>query len=127
MFLADIATYLQTGGVGTLASTLFYGSMPDTPDELVCVYEYAGSPPEFNLDGLTWVNPGLQVVARSKSYTTARNKIETVFGILASVHNLSYNGNQYLRIEANQSPFSIGPDPVGRHRLAINFSVSIGG
>lgn len=127
MFLADIAQYLQAAGIGTQATNLFYATMPDTPDDLVCIYEYAGSPPAFDHTGLAWTNPGLQVVARSKSYATARTKVEECFGLLKSVHNFSLNGSQYLRIEANQSPFSIGPDPVGRHRLAVNFSVSVGG
>lgn len=123
MMLQDIADHLQGYGVGTQGTDLFYGSLPDAPDAAVCIYEYAGSPPEYVFEGLAYENPGLQAVARAATYVAARAKIQVVMDALTAKGSVVLNGTQYGLIGPRQSPFPLGSDAQGRPILACNFDV----
>lgn len=125
MLLDEIGNYLQTQGVGTLGSTLFLSVMPDTPDDVVSVYDYGGLPPVMTLGAgaAKWEEPRIQVVARATTYSAARTKIGAVFTALHSLLNTSLSGTLYLSIEAVQSPFTLDRDTNGRVRCACNFHI----
>jgi hypothetical protein len=123
MMLDVISTFLQDQGIGLKGTNLFYGSMPDTPDDAVCCYEYAGRSPMMTLAGDSVESPGLQIVARSKSYVSARAKIDQIQVALSGLANQTIQGEKYWLILANQSPIPLGPDEQGRHKLALNFEV----
>lgn len=124
MMLDEIAGYLAENGIGTWASTLFKGSMPETPDDVVCIYENAGKPPEFTFaNGVMAEEPGLQAIARSKSYSAARAKIESIVQLLSGKSNVSIGGRFYYLIAAAQMPSSLGTDENGRRLVSVNFNV----
>lgn len=125
MLLDDIATYLASKGIGTVGVDLRKGFMPDSPDNLVVLFEYAGEPTEMTMgDGdSTLERPGLQVRVRNKSYPDGRAKIQSVADTLHGLAETVLGGKRYLLIRANQSPESIGQDANGRNEWVINFSV----
>lgn len=125
MILNDMAQILQNNGLGVVSSDLFYARMPDQPDDAVCLYEYAGRAPTYVHSGLSYTSPGLQVVVRSKSYATAKAKIENIFTVLQGLTNITVGDKTYLRVDPQQSPFPMGPDENERHRLAVNFNVGV--
>jgi hypothetical protein len=120
MLLDDIATYLQSQGVGAVGTDLFNGSLPDEPDNCVALFEYAGSPPDLHWNG---EYPGLQVRVRNTSYPAARAKIETVITKLHGLTETMLSDTRYLLIRANQSPESLGQDASNRVELVVNFSI----
>lgn len=121
----EIATYLAGKNVGTVGTDIFKGFMPDQPDNMVVLFEYAGEPMELTMgEGDAIIErPGLQVRVRNKSYSAARAKIESVVGALHGLANETLGGKRYLLISANQSPESIGLDANNRSELVVNFSV----
>lgn len=127
MILDDVGQYLDDNALGTLGTDLFLSQMPDSPDDLVTVYEYAGNPAARMADNRS---PGIQIRARAVTYADARTKIESVYALLDAVGNeyndatsegVTINSTLYLRFQAVQEPFPIGVDDNGRHELAQNF------
>ena len=121
MLLDDIASYLQQQGI----SGVYKGFMPDTPDNLVALFEYAGEPIELVMgaDDPVLERPGLQVRVRDKSYPAGRAKIGQIVDFLHGLSEVVVNGTRYLLIRANQSPESLGLDANNRSEFVCNFSV----
>lgn len=125
--LNDIGEYLQDNSIGTLGADLFLSQMPDTPDDVITIYEYAGNAPS-KLGGNR--QPGIQIRTRSASYEDARAKIDEVYTLLSKIGNeyeddapegVTINGTTYLHFQTVQEPFEIGIDDNGRHELVQNF------
>jgi hypothetical protein len=125
--LDEIGTELQALGCGTLATDIFLGLMPASPDACGVVHEYPGEAPElgFGVDGLQWEHPRLQVVFRGAAgdYAGPRAKAETAFVGLAKVQDKLLSGTRYLLVEPLQSPFLLKRDD--RERVHIAFNVSV--
>lgn len=123
--LDEIATYLAIKNIGTVDTDIFKGFMPDQPDNMVALFEYAGNPMELTMGtgDPTLERPGLQVRVRNTSYPTGRAKIEQVVDILHGLTEQVLGGKRYLLIRANQSPESIGLDANNRSEFVVNFSV----
>lgn len=124
MMVDDIAGFLQAAGVGTQGTDLFKYRMPDAPDSALCIYEDAGHPPEMVQEGIVYDNPSLQVMARDKTYSVARSKIESIVKLIGSLRNTQIGPAKYLRVIPTQSPFPLGVDDQNRHRLVVNFEVA---
>lgn len=74
---------------------------------------------------ISYESPGLQLLSRSTSYKTARDR-----AVLASQLLDGYNGNlptstgtRYLEITAAQVPFFIGRDDNERVLFSVNFNI----
>lgn len=117
--LDDISTYLGNEGVATFGTDMFAGHMPDSPDGLICLYEYGGT---VHSDW-TGEEPRLQVVTRDTSYEDARSKLTSVFAKLHDERELTVNGNRYLYIEAQSTAELMGVDEKRRYRLVQNYRV----
>lgn len=123
MLLDDIKDTLADNNLGTFGTDLFIGYMPDKPDNLICLFEYGGSPPDI-VSGVDEENPSFQVRVRNTNYSAARTKIESVVNVLHRIANETINDTFYLSIFANQSPASIGRDANNRAEIVVNFRVT---
>ena len=119
--LEELRNYLLSNGV----TGVFMVKMPDTPDDAVCLYEYAGIPPEFAHDGQQWENLRVQAVARDAklNYANARAKAQSVYNVLNGTVNTTIDSSRYLKILALQSPFPMGADENDRPRIVVNFEI----
>ena len=125
--LSDLGQYLEAQGIGTQAVDLFLSQVPDSPDDIVTIFEYAGNAPSKMGANRS---PGIQIRTRSKSYADARQKINDVYLILSAIgdefqdsaaEGVEINGTLYLHFETVQEPLPLGTDSKGRHELALNF------
>ena len=138
MLLDDIATYLaaQSTAFTILAGTegnMTKGFMPDAapaPDTCTTLYETGGTAPThtFSTDADTryFENPRLQIMTRSTSYESARDRADKAFKLLDGLANTvlpTTAGSLYIDISAVQSPFSIGRDANDRFLMSVNFDV----
>jgi len=121
VLLDDIAAILQQRGV----TGVYKGFMPDQPDNIVALFEYAGEPMELTMgdDDPVLERPGLQVRVRDTSYPAGRAKIGQIVDFLHGLSEVVVNGTRYLLIRANQSPESLGLDANNRSEFVCNFSV----
>ena len=120
--LESIGDYLQNtssafgahSSQGTLGTDLFLGTLPESPDACVAVYENAGSSPTFTM---------LQIICRAgrEDYPTARDKAENIRVLLASVLETTISGVHIMRIEPMGSVNQLGVDPKYRPLISVNF------
>jgi len=125
----DIADFLEDNSIGTVGTNIFCADMPDTPNDLVCLFEYAGNPPMLNED---IDQPGVQVRARNTDYETARAKLQTIQNLLMRVgytedatyfDGMTINSTRYLRITPAQGITSLGVDAKNRADMVQNFYI----
>ena len=128
--LDDLASHLQTQGIGTVGSTLFKGVLPDTPDACVAVLESpAMLGPVRTRKGSLGVpvteRPRVQVLARATSYQAARNKAVDALAALDWLGPVTLNSVAYQQVEALQRPpFPYAVDANGRQVFAFNVEVT---
>ncbi len=125
--LDDIATRLVADGVGTLATTLFLGYLPDSPDAVVAVYETRGTAPQhtFGAGVMAVERPVIRVYCRAarNDYPAARAKAVAVLNSLGAIRNTTIGSTKFLSVEATSSPYPIGGDDKERARFGIDFAV----
>jgi hypothetical protein len=124
MLLEEVGLYLQTLGLGVLASTLFLGGLPSdapgtgTPDASAALVETPGLPPEYVHDVVppSREHPVLQLLVRGApyDYASARQWANDFFLALGRVHNQTLSGTFYLGAWPLQSPFFLRSDDYSR-------------
>jgi hypothetical protein len=123
--LESIGDYLVTNSHGTLGTSLFLGTLPESPDACVAVYENSGSSPAFTMGagGIRIDYPMIQIICRAgrEDYPTARDKADTIRILLASVVETSISGVHIMRIEPMGSVNQLGVDPKYRPLISVNF------
>src|SRR4051794_20997088 len=107
----ELATKLAAGGLGTVATNIFVGVMPETPDLCTALFEYAGLPPD-RLFGNTVAaeDPRVQVLCRATTYSAARTRAKAVFDILSDLGAITLSGTRYHTMSALQSIFFLKRD-----------------
>ena len=123
--LESIGDYLVTNSHGALGTTLFLGTLPESPDACVAVYENSGSSPAFTMGagGIRIDYPMIQIICRAgrEDYPTARDKADTIRILLASVVETTVSGVHIMRIEPMGSVNQLGVDPKYRPLISVNF------
>lgn len=121
-----VAGDMIVGNIGTgtnYGSTIYVDYKPPTPDNVICVFGYAGRAPDWTHDSRGHGRPGVQVWVRHTSAATGRTLIEEIFNELDGITNTTLSDVYYEGIFANQHPEPMGRDENGRAEFAVNFSV----
>lgn len=101
MILEYFKDYLATKKVGTFNTDLFVSSMPDSPDDAICLYEETGMVDGYHCDyGVDWI--GMQVMTRG-SYTFASSTIWEIHNLITGT-NKKDTDNYYLVTSTTQTP-----------------------
>ena len=123
--LEAVGDYLVTNGQGTLGTNLFLGVLPEDPDSCVAVFESEGGAPVYTLGagGIRIDAPNLQILVRSSrdDYPTARNKVDTIRQLLASLTDTTISTINIMRVEATGSVGLVGLDEKSRPIMSANF------
>ena len=133
MILEELTAYVvattSTSPPLAVGVNVFMHSFPATAaDTAACFYETGGTAPVESFGGVVAEAPNVQVVARSDSYTDARDLAQTVFNKMVAVKNVSLSsstaaGTWYVSGHAQQSPFDIGDDASGRPQISCNYRI----
>lgn len=117
----DIATYLQTQGIGTIGTNIFIGELPPKPDTCCSVFTYGANPPSLVWNGEF---PDVQVRVRGETHDLALAKAYAVMKALHKKTEITVNSHLYHFIGAKHSPTSLGRE-AGRARwlYVVNFTV----
>jgi hypothetical protein len=123
--LESIGDYLVTNSHGTLGTSIFLGTLPESPDACVAVYENSGSSPAFTMGagGIRIDYPMIQIICRAgrEDYPSARDKADNIRILLASVLETTVSGVHIMRIEPMGSVNQLGVDPKYRPLISVNF------
>ena len=126
MLLDEIATRLQSQGVGTTASTASWfvakGFLPPTPDKCIALFETGGLPNDPHEAALV-DRPTFQVRVRGDAYgySTGRAKLGAARTAL-EVGNTTLSGRRFIHVVAQGEPVSLGQDENNRPSLVMNFT-----
>lgn len=128
MLLDAIGTILQAAAVGTVGTDIFKGTMPETPDACIAIYEYGSQSPERIMGGVgnmvSCEIPAFQVCVRGDNehqtagaYLAARNLIDDAFQALDGYSGtsessviysiLAVGAPEFLKRDENQRPYFI--------------------
>jgi len=124
--LDDMGTYVGSNTALTLGTDLYLSLLPDSPDNVVALFENTGIVPVSTLGSTNLPQierPELQFIVRNTSYATGRTLANTLWELLTSVSNSTIEGTLYHRIEATSSPFVFERDQSRRVLFSCNFNV----
>ena len=129
-FLDDIQTYIVANSDLEFGTDFFASEYPDTPDEIVTIYQFPGNPSSKVGDNRS---PGLQVRSRAANYPAAIALLDSVYDILdpvgdefkdAAPGGITINGTVYLSFISQQEAIPLGNDTQGRQELSQNYIVT---
>ncbi len=121
-FIDDLADYLADQGIGTVTEDIFVGSLPDTPDACIAIFQNLGREPSRYIPT---ADPDFQILVRTEAdkHNTAEAKCAAIVAILHQLANteLQTGGVYAYFIALRSEPFPLGPDSNGRQEWTINF------
>lgn len=120
MLISEVAAYLQTQGIGTLNTDLFYAYLPGDIDDGIAVIDTGGMLPD---EDLPTKEPTFQVLIRSSSYAAGKAKMDLVRSALHQVKNsiLGTGTIYFYFILAMAEGGHIGRNESGLDEFSINF------
>ncbi len=114
----DVATYLQTLGIGTVGTNIFAGNMPSSPVRCIGVYANGGS---GALDNAPCLLPTIQLLVRDEyaNRISVANLTDYVFSLLDGKWNIL---NRFQgRLTALAPPGANYRDDAGNWMFPLNF------
>lgn len=121
-----IATYLQTGGYGTLGSNLFIDFSPPTPLNLTVVTQYSGYAPDRTLGQKlpTIQRNKVQVLVRNTSPGTALSNALAINDYLEGIAGVTSAGELIIyAISIGSGVMYLGKDSNNATSYSMNFEV----
>lgn len=121
--LLDIVTYLKTQGIvmGD-GEDAFRDFSPESPDNVVVLFEYTGDPAIY-YDPI--VNRSVQITVRNISANIARQKALDIFKSLVSDNaKIQFTDVRWGLVFLRQHPFRIGTDANNRSIYGFNIGVT---
>lgn len=121
----NLATYLQTQGIGTKATDIFVGMMPDIPDNCIMIDQTGGVAPDRYLPVS---QPTIQISVRNSSYLDGLDKAKAIYNLLHKEDDalvLEASGVDVMVIDAMGEPAHIGQDTNSRHLFSMNFAIKL--
>lgn len=102
---ADVLAYLDTNMAEVAGTNLFEGGLTETPDAQLAVIHYGGEPADRIMSpSLTASNMEkalVQILSRSDSQTTARERADAAHALLDNLQNLTgASGAKYYLVES---------------------------
>lgn len=106
----------------TFEVDLFIGSMPDEPDNCVCIYDTPGRPPQLTLgtytNGENYFYPSVQIRVRDREYVAGYSVIDSIKTLLHGRANETWNGTLYTAVLCSMEPAFLN---WGEQRRTANF------
>jgi hypothetical protein len=131
--LLDLAKYLISERIARgLAFDIFCDLIPDKPDKVVVLHEYAGPP---TTTGVTCVDRSVQISVRSSREEPewAKKKAWEIFNLLDNPLDRTLDTREHISpgtlwgvVWARQTPFKIGVDQSNRVTYGFNIGISTG-
>ena len=126
----DVADYIDAHDLGSKGVDMYGGRMPNSPDNMIGLYEHTGFEPIRTMGSRRLDQITLQIIVRNVSTVAARAKMYDLMTLLDVEFNLQpaalriINGVQYYGILARTSPSQLGQDENKRYRWTCNFLVT---
>jgi len=121
----DLLNWLDTSGLFTFGTDLFIGSMPDVPDECICIYDSGGGRPFPDASRVDEF-PRVMIEVRGKinQYEESYALCRSITTALHGKHNVTIGGTRYISVFQVSEPINLGQDDRGRYKWSINFEIN---
>lgn len=133
-----LRSWMVVSNLGTNASQkplrdwpIYIGTLPDSPDNLISIYDTTPIKDGRMMSGETIIHPGIQIRVRSRGYTMGFDRLASVIANLDNLKRvqISYNSDSYLisSFQRTSDPLPLGVDPDNRLRqgFTVNGTVSL--
>ena len=118
----EIKTFLDA--LGTLGPIIIGELRPD-PDIVCFISKYGGRSPErrFGVSGIGYDRPSINLIFRGapNDYNGPMARASIAYQALAEIKPGVLGSTEYLDIDPQQSPFTLGKDANLRYEIACNF------
>lgn len=120
--LVDMATKLPSG-----ETSIWYGDMPDTPNNVCVLYHTGGASPTYELGSQDSIyeEPTFQIRIRDTSYSNAITRINNIKDNLDGLYQQTINSSIYYNIFIISDILSLGRDDRNRINLTLNFRAKV--
>ena len=124
MIIDDVRTYLIAESDSFTEANTKKAFMPDTPDNLIGVYDTGGAEPSRDIPT---GDPTFQIVIRNEAYEDGYDLAQEIVTLLHQKRNLELvEGETYFYyLYLMGEPGHIGRDDKGRDEFSINFLCKI--
>jgi hypothetical protein len=112
----------ESGLALELATNLFIGREPPTPDLCVTLYDTGGRGPSLSFEATEQYHyHTFQARVRSRTYSDGMNLAHDLMGSLHGRGHEEWNNTTYQLIRAYTAPALIGRDELDRLIIVVNF------
>jgi len=126
-WLEDVGECLQSRGIGTLATDIFYTKFPAQPYNCILLMGQAGQSTKTTLrKTMTLERPELGIRVRNQDDETADANAKAIYDLLNLTFNATLGSTRFKSIKAIAPHFSVGQDKNENFLYSINFSLEIG-
>jgi hypothetical protein len=122
--IRDIGQYFIDNSHGIeIGQDIFLNYRPDQPDNITCIYEYAGHPVEPGIEAL---QRKVQILVRDLDDLTCEKRSWDLFKIcdIPEQRIITTNSGRWMVTQAMQSPFKLEIDPHNRTIYIFNLSIT---
>jgi len=126
-WIEDIGAYLQTNGIGTLDTNIFYQGFDSIAANCITLFDQTGLESKSTLGkGMILRRPELGVRVRNASDATAQTNADSIYNLLHLKINTVIGSTRFKRISGIAEPFFVSRDPNNNYIYSINFRLEIG-
>lgn len=117
--ISDIATHLETNGLGTVGTNIFYSYIPDIDGNVIAVLDTGG--PQPNVDIKELKEPTFQIFIRNSSYASGKSQLDSVRSLLHRLIETTIGSTYFLNCFAQSEGGHIGRNERDQDEFSINF------
>lgn len=122
----EIAQHLADNGIGARAGDGVWGihvsQEPDSPDDVVTVYDTGGLDPiQVDID---LRQPTIQIRVRGSLHSDVRSTHDSIYSILDAVQGAEIESHHYIGIWIQGDIIDIGRDDNDRFRATANYRIN---
>jgi hypothetical protein len=122
----DIGACLQTNGIGTLGTDIFYEDFDPIATNCIALITQTGPGPKITLrKTMTLKRPELGVRVRNQDKVTAYSKIESICDLLSFTVNTTIGNTRFKAIKPIGEPFFVSQSKNDTYIYSMNFSLEI--
>jgi len=123
MTTQEIAAWLQAQSLGTVATDLFEGELPDTPVAATAVYATPGGGAMRSHQGVEYDRPTVQIFVRRSSTRLAMAAAWTIYNAFHNFEAGDMGGHRYGWALPIQPPYQLEKQEKG---VVVSFNVELG-
>ena len=114
----DIADWLQSQNYGTDGVNIFRDYSPETPDQVICIYEYSSRPAAHDNSADRYI----QVTVRDKSTTEAKEVAWKIYSKLINNEDgrVNFSNDRWCLVRLQRAPIKMKIDNKNRTVWGFN-------